>query len=308
MSTSRRPGAVTVFGFTVGAGLALLRLAAEFVDTDPALVGDTPMLGPSSAHLLGTDPLGRDLLVRMIASSEAFFFPGLFACALAVLLAVPMGAAVGYWPHARGSAVLRAALTIVAAWPRLVLVVVVVAIFTASVSDPASFADVRLFLLGGLVGLSFVPQMANALAERVLFFRREQFVEAARAHGLSDPRILGFHILWANCRNLILRQVCTLFGAWLLVETSLSYLGHYGVPAPRPSWGNILADVRFAVIHTRRLLIPESWTPGAILDAVALAVNEGGALAVAAPTIAIAISITGVLALGEHFARREEGW
>ena len=100
----RRISAVTVFGFAVVAALVLLRFAALFVDTDPALVTDTPMLGPSGAHLLGTDPLGRDLLARMIASSEAFFFPGLFACALAVLLAVPAGAAIGYWPEARASA------------------------------------------------------------------------------------------------------------------------------------------------------------------------------------------------------------
>jgi len=199
-------------------------------------------------------------------------------------------------------------LTIVAAWPRLVLVVVVVAIFTASVRDPASFGDLRLYLLGGLVGLSFVPQVAGALAERVLFFQREQFVEAARAHGLSDGRILGFHILWANCRYLLLRQVCALFGAFILVETSLSYLGHYGVPAPRPSWGNILADVRFAVIHTRTLLIPDAWTVSGLSEAIGRAVQEGGALAVAAPTVAIAVSITGVLALAEHFARKQESW
>jgi peptide/nickel transport system permease protein len=308
VTVRRRPSAITVFGFSVAVGLVLLRLAAVFVDTDPALLTDRPMLGPSWAHPLGTDPLGRDLLARMIVSSEAFFLPGLFACSLAVLFAVPAGAAIGYWPRAPASAAVRATLTIVGAWPRLVVVVVVVAIFTASVSDPAAFAQVRLFLLAGLVGLSFVPQMAYSLAERVLFFQREQFVEAARAHGLGDARILGFHILWANCRNLVLRQVCTLFGAWLLVETSLSYLGHYGVPAPRPSWGNMLSDVRFSVIHTRRLLIPEAWTPSGILQAIGLAIEEGGALAVAAPTLAVAVSIGGVLALGEHFARKQEGW
>ncbi len=296
------------FGGAVVVGLVLLRIAAIFVSVDPALPTDAPMLGPSWAHPLGTDPLGRDLLRRMVDSSEAFFVPGLFACLVCVALAVPAGAAIGYWPRARASAFLRGVLTIVAAWPRLVLVVVVVAIFTASVSDPAAFAELRLFLLAGLVGLSFVPQMAHALAEKVLFFQREQFVEAARAHGLPDSKILGFHILWANCRNLVLRQVCMLFGSWLLVETSLSYLGHYGVPAPRPSWGNILADVRFSVIHTRRLLIPESWAPGDVLNAIGLAIQEGGALAVTAPTLAIAVSITGVLALGEHFARREETW
>jgi len=304
----RRISPVGAFGFAVVIVLVGMRIAAMFVSVDPALPTDDPMLGPSGAHLLGTDPLGRDLLARMVVSVEAFFGPGLFACLVALGLSVPAGSVVGYWPRSRAATAVQAVLTIVAAWPRLVLVVVVVAIFTASVRDPASFGDLRLYLLGGLVGLSFVPQVAGALAERVLFFQREQFVEAARAHGLSDGRILGFHILWANCRYLLLRQVCALFGAFILVETSLSYLGHYGVPAPRPSWGNILADVRFAVIHTRTLLIPDAWTVSGLSEAIGRAVQEGGALAVAAPTVAIAVSITGVLALAEHFARKQESW
>jgi peptide/nickel transport system permease protein len=301
----RWPSPVSLLGFGVAAALVLMRVAALFISVDPALPTTEPMLGPSSLHLLGTDPLGRDLLGRMVVSVEAFFFPGLFACLVTVLLGVPAGSVVGYWPRSKAAAVVRGLLTIVGAWPRLVLVVVVVAIFTASVSDPAAFAGVRLYLLAGLVGLSFAPQLAHALSEKVLHFQREQFVEAARAHGIPDARILGWHILWANCRNLVLRQACTLFGAFILVETSLSYLGHYGVPAPRPSWGNILADVKFAVVHTRRLLIPETWAPGDVVAAIGEAIQEGGALAVAAPTLAIALSITGVLALAEHFARRD---
>ena len=301
----RRPNPVTVIGFGVAGLLVALRVAALFVDVDPALPTDQPMLGPGDGHLLGTDQQGRDLADRLIVSVEAFFFPGLFACLVTVVLGVPAGSLTGFWPRSKAAAAARGLLTIVGAWPRLVLVVVVVAIFTASVSDPAAFGGVRLYLLAGLVGLSFVPQLAHALAEKVLHFQREQFVEAARAHGIPDARILGYHILWANCRDLVLRQACTLFGAFILVETSLSYLGHYGVPEPRPSWGNILAGVKSSVTHTRRLLIPESWAPGDVVTAVGRAVDEGGALAVLAPTLAIALSIVGVLALAEHFARKD---
>ena len=303
----RRPSAVTIIGFGVAGLLVALRIAALFVDVDPALPTDQPMLGPGAGHLLGTDQLGRDLAGRLVVSVEAFFFPGLFACLVTVLLGVPAGSVAGFWPASRSASVVRALLTIVGAWPRLVLVVVVVAIFTASVSDPAAFGGVRLYLLAGLVGLSFVPQLAHALAEKVLHFQREQFVEAARAHGIPDSRILGYHILWANCRDLVLRQACTLFGAFILVETSLSYLGHYGVPAPRPSWGNILAGVKFGVINTRRLLIPDAWTPSGMATALERAVYDGGAIAVVAPTLAIGLSIVGVLALAEHFARKDAG-
>jgi peptide/nickel transport system permease protein len=301
----RRPAATTAIGFGVAGLLVALRVAALFVDVDPALPTDPPMLGPSAGHLLGTDQLGRDLAGRMIVSVEAFFFPGLFACLVTVVLGVPAGSVAGFWPRSRVALAVRALLTIVGAWPRLVLVVVVVAIFTASVSDPAAFAGIRLYLLAGLVGLSFVPQLAHALAEKVLHFQREQFVEAARAHGIPDSRILGYHILWANCRDLVLRQACTLFGAFILVETSLSYLGHYGVPAPRPSWGNILSGVKFSVVNTRRLLIPDAWTPSDMATAVSRAVYDGGAVAVVAPTLAIGLSIAGVLALAEHFAQKD---
>jgi peptide/nickel transport system permease protein len=245
------------------------------------------------------------LLVRVVEASEAFFVPGLLACAVAMLLGVPLGAWSGWAPQARSAALCRGALTLIGAWPRLVLVVLVVAIFTSAARDPAAWAGVRLYLLAAVVGLSWTPQVAGAVAEKVHWLLREQFVEAARAHGLSPARILFRHILWANCRNAMLRQACMLFGSFLLVETSLSYLGHYGVPAPRPSWGNILSDVKFAVIQTRTLLIPDSPTPGDVLAAAGRAVQEGGALAVLVPGGLIALSIGGLLALAEHFARRD---
>ncbi len=294
-----------LLGLSVLFGLILLRLAALSVSVDPSLPTQAPMLPPSWSHLLGTDELGRDLLGRMIVAVEAFFVPGFFACLLCILLGLPAGAAVGYWPRARWTPFLHGALTMLGAWPRLVVVVLVVAIFTASVTDPAAWAGLRLYLLAGLVGLAHVPLLANALMEKVRHFQREQFVEAARAHGVTEWRILGWHILWANCRYLLLRQMCSLFGSFLLVETSLSYLGHYGVPIPRPSWGNILAGVKFNVIHTRTLLQPEAWTPTGLMDAVGLAIQDGGLVALAAPTLAIGISVAGIHALALHFQRMD---
>lgn len=291
-----------LFGVIVLAVLVALRIVAVFLDADPAAATDQPLLGPSARHLLGTDQLGRDLLVRMVESTEAFVFPGLVAVLALLLLGVPAGAALGFWPRTRGAAAGRFALTIVGAWPRLVLVVVAVAIFTTTVSDPAAWGGVRLYVLGLLVALTFLPQLAGELSERVLRFQREQFVEAARAHGLSDRRILLVHILWANCRELVLRQCCLLFASFLLVETSLSYLGDYGVPPPRPSWGNILSDMRAQVTHARSLARPDAPTLGGVLDGLERAVNDGGLLAVLAPTVAIVISIAGLLALARHLA------
>ncbi len=291
-----------VVGAVVVSILLGLRLIAAFLVVDPAEPTDAPLLGPSGVHPLGTDQLGRDLFVRMIESTEAFVIPGLFAVAVVLVLGVPLGAAIGFWPRARLTAAARFGLTIVGAWPRLVLVVVVIAIFMVSVSDPAAWADARLYVLALLVAVSFVPQLAQELSERVLLFQREQFVEAARAHGLPDSRILFVHILWANCRELVLRQCCLLFASFMLVETSLSYLGDYGVPPPRPSWGNILSDVRSQVIHVRSLARPDSLSPVDVVDGIGRAIHEGAALALVAPTVAIVVSIGGLLALARHFA------
>jgi ABC-type dipeptide/oligopeptide/nickel transport system permease subunit len=294
------------FGLAVVVGLFALRVAAVFIDVGPGTPTDAPLLGPSAEHWFGTDALGRDLLLRVVDSTEAFFGPGLFACFVALLFGVPAGALVGYRPDVAPATVVRFGLTIVAAWPQLVLVIVVVAIFTASVDDPAAWSGFRLYLLAAVLGVSFVPQVAGAVGEKVAWFRRERFVEAAVAHGLTHARILGFHILWANCRNLVLRQACMLFGAFLLVETSLSYLGDYGVPPPRPSWGNILSGLKSQVIHVRSLARPESLAPSDIYEGLLRAVVEGGAVALAAPTLAIVVSIAGVLAAGEYFAGRDE--
>jgi peptide/nickel transport system permease protein len=299
--SSRSPAAL--FGLAVAAGLVSLRLAAVFVDTRPERLTSAALLGPSRQHPLGTDQLGRDLVLRLVDGVEAFFGPGLLAALVAVLLGTLAGTLVAWRPERPVAAATRGALALVGAWPRLVLVVVAVAIFTARARDPAAWAGVRLFVLGALVGLSFVPPVAGALAERILHLRREQFVAAARAHGVPEGRILGRHVLWANCRHLLLREAAAVFGSFLLVECALSYLGHYGVPAPRPSWGNVLADLRFAVSRSGGLLRPENWGEAGPLAALGRAISEGSLLGLLAPTLLIVGTTAGLVALADTLRR-----
>jgi peptide/nickel transport system permease protein len=292
--------------------LLALRVAASFIDAvppvgfNPAASDLVPMEGPSATHLLGTDQLGRDLLVRLVVSVEAFFAPGIFAAVLALLLSIPAGALLGYRSQGPLTAAVRFGLTTLAAWPRLVLVVVVVSAFTAIASDPAAWEAQRLFVLGALVGISFVPDLAGSLAERTRSLREEKFIEACRAHGIAERDILLRHILWANCRHLLLRQVCLVFGAFILVETSLSYLGDYGVPPPRPSWGNMLAGVKSSVLRSKSLISQSSPESAGLIEGLSAAVSEGGLLAIICPSLAILVSIGGILSLAEYLARRDE--
>ncbi len=238
-----------IFGGAVFLALLLARLAAISIEASP--VGDLSLrfAPPAAGHPLGFDHQGRDIVLRLVDGVEAFFGPGLAAAALALVLGTLGGALAGFATSPWLRLPVTFLLTLIAAIPRLVAVVVVMALWVASLDSPGEHPTVRLYLLAGLVGLTSVPQVAEAVRDKVHRFRVEEFVEAARAHGLSPPRILFRHILWANCRPLLYRESCFAFASFLLVETSLSYLGDYGVPDRYPSWGNLLAGMKTQALY-----------------------------------------------------------
>ena len=224
-----RPG--RFFGMTILALLSIAWVCSHFVAATPALT-DTAQLNlhPSSTHLLGTDIHGRDVLTRILVATQAFVGPGLLACLTAMFLAVPLAGFAG-WKGGMTADAIRFVFTIFAAFPRFVLVLLVCAVYG---NTP--------FNLGLAAGLAYAPSLGEAIFARVSEFRSAGFVLAARAHGLSPFRILGFHILWLNARRLIFRHLLQLFAFFLIVETTLSCLGGFGTQEPAPSWGNMIAS------------------------------------------------------------------
>ena len=215
-----------VLGLVVLAGLAGMVLPYDVVAAvDPASAG----AGPSGAHWMGTDHLGRDVAWRLALAPRAFVGPGLVAVALATALGVAAGALAGF---AGGipAAVIRYLSTVTASIPRFVLVLLVVTIYGNEG-----------WLLGAAAGVAWAPAVAEAVHQRIEALTRAEFVLAARAHGLGPGRILLFHLLWVNCRRMVGRQAFHLFGYLLVLETTLSYIGGFGVAEPQPSWGNMLA-------------------------------------------------------------------
>lgn len=194
-------------------------------DVDPARAG----LGPAAAHWLGTDHLGRDVAWRLLVGSRAFVGPGLLACLVASVLGVLAGAVAGYFGGWLAAA-LRFGSTVTASLPRFILVLLVISIYGNSI-----------WLIGATAGLAYAPTVAEAVYGRIDSLRGEDFVLAARAHGLGRGRILFYHLLWVNCRDMVGRHALSLFGYLLLLETTLSYIGGFGVMEPEPSWGNMLA-------------------------------------------------------------------
>jgi peptide/nickel transport system permease protein len=178
-------------------------------------------------HPLGTDFLGRDLQARLIIGIQAYFLPGLLAIAISVAGGAVLGVLAGYrggWPDA----VVTYFANLLDSFPRLVLILLVVAAFKPDI-----------YAVMVVVGITGMPVTANLIAGKISFLRQKSFIEAAHALGLPARTVILKHILWLNCRALLVIQATLGMAEAIIVETSLSYLG-FGVQEPTPSWGNMV--------------------------------------------------------------------
>jgi peptide/nickel transport system permease protein len=181
----------------------------------------------TSGHLLGTDFLGRDLQSRLILGIQAYFLPGLLAIAISVAGGSVLGVLAGYggsWV----STIVTYVDNLLDSFPRLVLILLVIAAFKA---------DIYAIMI--VLGITSMPATANLVAGKISFLRQKSFIEAAHALGLPAHTVILKHILWLNCRALLVIQATLGMAEAILVETSLSYLG-FGVQEPTPSWGNMV--------------------------------------------------------------------
>ena len=221
----------------VGYGLLVLALvlasyllgAFGWLPDDPrAMHVDLINAAPfSPGHPLGTDFLGRDLQARLILGIQAYFLPGLLAIAISVVGGSVLGVLAGY----RGgwiAAVITYFANLLDSFPRLVLILLVIAAFKADI-----------YAIMVVVGITGMPETANLIAGKISFLRQKNFIEAAHALGLPAHTVILKHILWLNCRALLVIQATLGMAEAILVETSLSYLG-FGVQEPTPSWGNMV--------------------------------------------------------------------
>jgi peptide/nickel transport system permease protein len=186
------------------------------------------MAPPGTAgHLLGTDFAGRDMLSRLIIGIQAYFLPGLLAIFVSLLLGAVSGVIAGYrggW-YDTGITYLN---NLVDSFPRIVLVLLVVAAFKP-----------EMYTVMLVVGVTNVPTTAALIKRKILFLKQKNFIEADIALGLPLRTIILKHLVWQNCRTLLVIQATLGMAEAILMETSLSYLG-FGVQEPAPSWGNMV--------------------------------------------------------------------
>jgi peptide/nickel transport system permease protein len=178
-------------------------------------------------HPLGTDFLGRDLLSRLVLGIQAYFLPGLLAVAIALAGGSVLGILAG-WRGGWWDTLITYFANLLDSFPRLVLILLVIAAFKPDI-----------YYVMVVVGITSMPVIANLVAGKIAFLRQKSFIEAAHALGLPAHTVILKHILWFNCRALLVIQATLGMAEAILVETSLSYLG-FGVQEPTPSWGNMV--------------------------------------------------------------------
>jgi peptide/nickel transport system permease protein len=181
----------------------------------------------TGGHLLGTDFMGRDILSRLIVGIQAYFLPGLIAIAIALLLGALFGVLAGYWGGHWDTGITYFS-NLVDSFPRLVLILLMIAAFKP---------DIYYIMI--VVGFLNVPVVVSLIKGKIQFLKQKNFIEAATALGLKNRIIILKHILWHNCRSLLIIQATLGMAEVILIETSLSYLG-FGVQEPIPSWGNMV--------------------------------------------------------------------
>jgi ABC-type dipeptide/oligopeptide/nickel transport system permease subunit len=247
------------FGGGTIALLAVMALAAPLVaGHDPFGIDLFNSLQPPSAqHWFGTDIQGRDVWARLVYGARVSLSVGIISQGIALTLGVILGLVAGYYGRWVDEIVMRLA-DVTLAFPTLLLLIALVAALQPSLT--VVFATI------GLVGWA---GMARLVRGQVLVVRELEFVQAERALGARDLRILIQHILPSVVAPVVIAATLGVAGA-IMAESSLSFLG-LGVQPPTPSWGSMIADGRdlYQLRHA-------PWTsvfPGLAIGAAVLGFN-----------------------------------
>lgn len=212
----------------------------------------------SSAHLLGTDRLGRDVLSRIIFGARYSLAAGLATILLGGLVGTALGLLAGYYGKWVDAVIMRLTDAM------LSLPIILIALLFSVAFGP-SFTNLIVVL-----ALVMWARFTRLIRGEVLTWKEREFVALSRVAGASDLRIILVHV-FPNVINTLVVLATLQMGWVLIVEASLSYLGA-GVPPPTPSWGGMIADGGSNIVSAWWLSV----FPGTALMLVLLALNLMG--------------------------------
>lgn len=220
----------------VGLGIiAILLLVAIFADFIAPYAYDKQNLEatfrfPSSEHIFGTDEFGRDIFSRIVYGSRISLEVGFIAVSIAVIIGGVLGALAGYYGGMLDNLIMRA-MDILLAIPQILLAISIVAALGPGL--------VNLMIA---VGISSIPGYARIVRASVLSIKDQEFVEAAKAAGSSNTRIIFKHII-PNVMAPIIVQATLGVALAILTAAGLSFIG-LGIQPPAPEWGSMLSGGR----------------------------------------------------------------
>ena len=251
------------------------RITIDGEETDVVALDGVP-IGPQyfkadGKFFLGADGSGRDVMVRLLYGARNSLFIGITASIITVFLAVTLGLLAGYYRRWT-DAIISRGLDVLWAFPVLLLGIALgVSLALGGIKiGPLEVQGNSLWIPTLIIGFVSIVYLARPIRGQVMSLREKEFIEAARAQGASDRRIM-FSELLPNLASTILVFVPILVANAILLEAALSFLGA-GVRPPNPSWGTMIADGLKLLITSPHLTI----VPGAMLAMTVLSLNVFG--------------------------------
>lgn len=242
--------------------LTLLALTAVFApmlathDRDSTAVTSMEQ-PPSPEHWLGTDHLGRDVYTRLLYGGRISLTVGLVAVTIYLTIGILLGALAGYYGGRVDNLIMRFT-DVVMVFPFFPLALTVAAVIGPSIYNT--------MIIIGILGWTGICRLVRG---EFLSLRTREFVQAARAAGAPDYRVIFRHILPNAMAPVLVAATLGVAGA-ILSEAALSFLG-FGVRQPLPSWGNMLSDAQ-----SYKVLVKQPWLwipPGTLIFIAVLSIN-----------------------------------
>ncbi|HEX9791155.1 MAG TPA: ABC transporter permease [Kiloniellales bacterium] len=263
-----------VVSMMVLAALTLLALSAPVLESALALDATrvnllAVKLPPSAAHPLGTDELGRDLLLRLLYGGRVSLLVGLAAALCAAVIGTAIGLLAGYFGGTFDTLLMRLTDGVIAL-PILPLLIVLAAVDPGKLGLPESLAssqDASLYRIIALIALVGWTTVARLVRGATLATKAREFVRAAEALGAGHGRIMLVHIL-PNVVSPVIVATTLSIGSIILLESVLSFLG-LGIQPPIPSWGNMLTNAQELIWDAPVLAI----YPGLLIFVTVIAFN-----------------------------------
>lgn len=224
---SRTLNKMALSGAMVVVAMFILALCAPLLPGDPGAVDISRQLQPPGPEAwLGTDDLGRDVLLRIAYGARISLLVGFVAVGIATIIGILLGAVAGFYSGWVDSVVMRF-VDVMLCFPSFFLILAVIA-----------FLEPSIWNIMIIIGLTSWMGVARLVRAEFLSLRERDFVMAARGLGASDVRIILRHILPNAISPVLVSATLGVAGA-ILTESALSFLG-IGVQPPTPSWGNML--------------------------------------------------------------------